>query len=80
MALREGKEHTMRQLLALRITSERLDRYLSWAAGFGILVVCTTVVLKALPELGLATSCLVIGSLGLGWMVLGHLAPKGGQT
>jgi hypothetical protein len=65
----------MKTLLQTRIGGNKFDRAFGWAAGFALLTACTTLVLKAFPNLGLAVSGLLVGGIGLAWVVLGTFLP-----
>ena len=65
----------MKSVLSARVGGERFERALSWTVGFGLLTACTTLTLKALPDLGLLVSGILIGGLGLSWVVLARFAP-----
>jgi predicted Kef-type K+ transport protein len=65
----------MNTVLNRRIGGEQFDRSFAWAAGFALATACTTLVLKALPDLGLVVSGVLIGSLAVAWVVLGRFVP-----
>ena len=66
----------MYKFLTGRITSPALDERLGWVVGFLFLVVCTTLMLKMLPTLGLLTSAVLVLCVSAGWLVIGWEAPN----
>ena len=66
----------MAKLLGLRVLSETTARRFGWAAGFVILASCTALVLKALPEFGVAASIGLVSAVALAWVVVGAQLPK----
>jgi hypothetical protein len=62
--------------LTRRVTSPGLDEGLGWVVGFLFLVVCTTLMLKMLPTLGLFTSTVLVLCVSAGWLVIGWEAPS----
>lgn len=65
----------MTAVLQRRVMSEATGRRLVLAAGFGLLTVCTTLVLKALPEFGLAASGGLVMAVAAAWVILGSQMP-----
>ena len=65
----------MYKFLTRRITCPALDERLGWVVGFLFLVVCTTLMLKMLPTLGLLTSAVLVLCVSTGWLVIGWDAP-----
>jgi hypothetical protein len=61
----------MYKLLKRRVTSTALDERLGWLVGFLFLVICTTLMLKMLPMLGLFTSAVLVFCVSVGWLVIG---------
>jgi len=61
----------MTNLLRRKVLSERAARRFGWAAGFLVLASCTALVLKALPECGVALSVGLVAAVALAWVVLG---------
>jgi hypothetical protein len=61
----------MRKLLYQHVLSEMAACRLAWAAGFMILVCCTALVLKALPELDVAASIGLVSAVAIAWFVVG---------
>lgn len=61
----------MTSFLRRSVMSEIAARRLGWAAGFGVLAGCTALVLKALPEFGVAASIGLVSVVAMGWVVLG---------
>jgi hypothetical protein len=51
-------------------------RRFGWAAGFVVLASCTALVLKALPEFGVAASVGLVSAVALGWVVVGSQLPR----
>jgi hypothetical protein len=66
---------TMYKLLTRPVTSRALDERFAWVVGFLFLVVCTTLMLKMLPTLGLLTSTILVLCISVGWLVIGSEAP-----
>jgi hypothetical protein len=66
----------MRKLLRQRVLSEMAARRFGWAAGFVVLASCTALVLKALPEFGLAASVGLVSAVALAWVVVGSQLPR----
>jgi len=66
----------MMKLLRQRVLSEMAARRLGWASGFVVLASSTALVLKALPEFGVAASVGLVSAVALGWVVVGCLLPK----
>ena len=66
----------MTNLLRQRVLSEMAARRFGWAAGLVILASCTALVLKALPECGVALSVGLVAAVALAWVVLGAQLPK----
>jgi hypothetical protein len=66
----------MTKLLRQRVLSEMAARRIGWAAGFVILTSCTALVLKALPEFGVAASVSLVSAVALAWVVIGSQLPK----
>jgi hypothetical protein len=64
-------EWVMHKLLMRRVTSPAVDERLGWVVGFLFLVVCTTVMLKMVPTLGLLTSSVLVLCVSAGWLVIG---------
>ena len=60
----------MYKLMRRRITSTALDKCLGWVIGFLFLVICTTLVLKMLPMLGLFTGAVLVLCVSVGWLVI----------
>ena len=65
----------MYKFLTRRVTSPALDERLGWVVGFLFLVVCTTLMLKMFPTLGLLTSAVLVLCVSAGWLVIGWEAP-----
>jgi hypothetical protein len=61
----------MYRFLTRRVTSPALDERLGWVIAFLFLVVCTTLMLKMLPTLGLLTSAVLVLCVSGGWLVIG---------
>jgi len=66
----------MTKLLRQRVLSEMAARRFGWAAGFVLLASCTALVLKALPEFGVAASVGLVSAIALAWVVVGAQLPK----
>jgi hypothetical protein len=66
----------MTNLLRQRVLSEMAARRFGWAAGFVVLASCTALVLKALPEFGVAASVGLVSAVALAWVVVGSQLPK----
>jgi hypothetical protein len=66
----------MTKLLHRHVVSEMAARRLGWAAGFALLAGCTTLVLKALPQFGVAASAGLVSATALAWVVVGSQLPK----
>jgi hypothetical protein len=66
----------MTKLLRQHVLSEMAARRLGWVAGFAILAGCTALVLRALPEFGVASSIGLVSAVALAWVVLGAQLPK----
>ena len=66
----------MTKLLQRKVLSELAARRVAWTAGFVILASSTALVLKALPELGVAASVGLVSAIALAWMVVGSQLPK----
>ena len=66
----------MRKLLRQRVLSEMAARRFGWAAGFLLLASCTALVLKALPDFGVAASVGLVSAVALAWVVVGAQFPK----
>jgi hypothetical protein len=66
----------MYKFLMRRVTSPALDERLGWVVGFLFLVVCTTLMLRMLPTLGLLTSAILVLCVSAGWLVIGWEAPS----
>jgi hypothetical protein len=66
----------MTKLLRQRVLSETAARRFGWAAGFLVLTSCTALVLKALPEFGVAASVGLVSAVTLAWVVVGSQLPK----
>ncbi len=66
----------MLELLWRPVISETAARRLGWGAGFLILTVCTAIVLKMLPEFGLAAATGLVLALATGWLSVGSQFPK----
>ena len=65
----------MYKLFTSHVTSRALDERFGWVVGFLFLVVCTTLMLKMLPTLGLLTSTILVLCVSVGWLVIGWQAP-----
>ena len=61
----------MNKLMMRRVTSTAFDQRLGWLIGFLFLVICTTLVLRMLPTLGLFTSAVLVLCASAGWLVIG---------
>ena len=66
----------MTRLLSQQVLSEKGARRFGWAAGFVLLASCTALVLKALPEFGVAASVGLVSAVALAWVVVGSQIPK----
>lgn len=66
----------MHALLRKPIATTRQAHWLGWCAGFGMLALCSTLVLKMLPEMGLAKSALLVTSVAAAWLVLARFFPS----
>lgn len=66
----------MASLLNRRVMSELWARRVSWTVGFAGLAVCTTLILKMLPEFGIAASIGLIAAVALAWVVIGSQLPR----
>ena len=66
----------MRRLLVMRLTGARFDIGFAWVAGFLLLVACTTLVLKVLPELSLLRSMVLVVAVSAAWLVIGAQARR----
>ena len=66
----------MTKLLRQRVLSEMAARRFGWAAGFALLASCTAMVLKALPEFGVAASVGLVTAVALAWVVVGAQLPR----
>jgi len=66
----------MTKLLRRHVVSEMGARRFAWAAGFLLLAGCTALVLKALPEFGVAASAGLVAAVALAWMVVCAQFPK----
>jgi hypothetical protein len=66
----------MTNLLRRSVLSERAARRFGWAAGFLLLASCTALVLKALPECGVALSVGLVAAVALAWVALGAQLPN----
>ena len=66
----------MTKLLRRSVLSEMAGRRFGWAAGFLLLASCTALVLKALPELGVAASVGLVAAVAVAWVVVGAQLPK----
>jgi hypothetical protein len=66
----------MTKLLRQRVLSEMAARRFGWATGFVVLASCTALVLKALPEFGVAASIGLVSAVALAWVVVGSQLPK----
>ncbi len=61
----------MRTLLNRHIMSEMAARRFAWGASFGIATVCTTLVLKMLPDFNVWGSIGLVCCIASAWVVLG---------
>jgi len=66
----------MTNLLGRSVLSEMAARRLGWAVGFVLLAGCTALVLKALPEFGVAASVGLVTAVALAWVVVGAQLPR----
>jgi len=66
----------MTNLMRRHVVSEMTARRFGWAAGFMVLASCTALVLKALPEFGVAASVGLVSAVALAWVVVGAQLPK----
>lgn len=66
----------MTRLLRRRVTSEGVALRFIWAAGFLLLATCTALVLKALPDFGVAGSIGLVTAVAFAWVVAGSQLPK----
>ena len=66
----------MTKLSRQPVLSELAARRFGWAAGFLVLAGCTALVLKALPEFGVAASIGLVSAIALVWVVVCALFPK----
>jgi hypothetical protein len=66
----------MTKLFSRNVLSEMAARRLAWGLGFAVLASCTALVLKALPELGLALSVGLVSAVALAWVVVGSQLPR----
>jgi hypothetical protein len=71
---REG--FPMTKLFRQHVLSETAARRFGWAAGFMGLASCTALVLKVLPEFGVAASIGLVTAIALAWTVVGSQLPK----
>jgi hypothetical protein len=60
----------MYKLMMRRVTSPAVDDRLGWVVGYLFLVICTTLMLKMLPMLGLFTSVVLVFCVSVGWLVI----------
>jgi hypothetical protein len=58
------------------VTPKAKDATMAWAASFLLFAGCTTLVLRALPTLDLATSFVLVLGLSVCWLVLVRFAPR----
>jgi len=61
----------MTKLLRQRVLAEAAARWLAWTAGFVVLANCTALVLKALPDSGVAASVGLGAAVAFTWVVVG---------
>jgi hypothetical protein len=66
----------MIKLLRRHVISEPAARRFAWGAAFVLGAVCTTLVLKMLPELGVWTRIGLVSGVALAWVVLGMQFPR----
>jgi hypothetical protein len=66
----------MTKLLRQRVLSEMAARRFGWAASFVLLASCTALVLKALPEFGVAASVSLVSAVAFAWVVIGSQVPR----
>jgi hypothetical protein len=66
----------MTNLLRQRVMSELAARRLGSAAGILILASCTTLVLQALPDFGLAARVGLLSAVAAAWGVVGSQLPR----
>lgn len=66
----------MYKLLTRRVTNHAQDERFCWLVGFLFLVVCTTLMLKMLPTLGLLASAALVLCVSAGRLVTGWQAPS----
>jgi len=66
----------MTKLLRRSVLSELTACRFGWAAGFVVLASCTALVLKALPEFGVAASVGLVTAVASAWVVIGVQVPK----
>jgi len=66
----------MTSLLRRSVLCEMAARRLGWAVGFVFLAGCTALVLKALPEFGVAASVGLVSAVALAWVVVGAQLPR----
>jgi predicted RND superfamily exporter protein len=66
----------MANVLRQHVLSEEAARRFAWAAGFMILASCTALVLKALPQFGVAASVGLVSAVAIAWVVVGSQLPK----
>ena len=66
----------MIKLLRRHVISEPAARRFAWGAAFVLGAVCTTLVLKMLPELGVWASIGLVSGVALAWVVLGTQLPR----
>jgi predicted RND superfamily exporter protein len=65
------EEVVMTKVFGRNVLSETGARRLAWAAGFGIVASCTALVLRMLPEFGVAASIGLVTAVASAWVVLG---------
>jgi hypothetical protein len=66
----------MVKLLRRQVSSEITARRFVWVTTLPLLTSCTALVLKALPEFGVAASIGLVSAVALAWVVVGLLLPK----
>ena len=66
----------MKSLLQWHVLSEMTARRFAWCAGFVLLAVCTALVVKMLPELGVWAGIGLVSSVVLAWVVVGAQFPR----
>jgi hypothetical protein len=66
----------MTNLVRRHVMSESSGLRLAWSAGFALLATCTALVLKTLPEFGVAASIGLVSAVAFAWVVVGSQLPR----